>query len=256
MPLRIGFDMDGVLADFASAYHDVEVRLFGPARATTRAGNPEEEAREERGEKAEEGDRPDGRRKAAGGPKPDDEKKGAAKKEPRPSELRRRRDLVWQAIQDTPDFWTTLKPLDATAVRRIHEMMVRHRWEVFFITQRPATEGDTVQRQTQRWLVEHGFDLPSVLVIPGSRGAAAGALHLDYHVDDSAKNCIDVKSESRARPLLIVEASDDTSVLSARRLGIGTASSIDECLTVLEQASLARTQPTLFHRIAKLVGWQ
>ena len=256
MPLRIGFDMDGVLADFASAYHDVEVRLFGPARATTRAGNPEEEAREERGEKAEEGERPDGRRKAAGGPKPDDEKKGAAKKEPRPSELRRRRDLVWQAIQDTPDFWTTLKPLDATAVRRIHEMMVRHRWEVFFITQRPATEGDTVQRQTQRWLVEHGFDLPSVLVIPGSRGAAAGALHLDYHVDDSAKNCIDVKSESRARPLLIVEASDDTSVLSARRLGIGTASSIDECLTVLEQASLARTQPTLFHRIAKLVGWQ
>ena len=257
MPLRIGFDMDGVLADFASAYHDVEVRLFGPARATTRAGNPEEEARDERGEqKAEEGDRPDGRRKAeAGRPKPD-EKKDAAKKGPRPSELRRRRDLVWQAIQDTPDFWTTLKPLDATAVRRIHEMMVRHRWEVFFITQRPATEGDTVQRQTQRWLVEHGFDLPSVLVIPGSRGAAAGALHLDYHVDDSAKNCIDVKSESRARPLLIVEAGDDTSVLSARRLGIGTASSIDECLTVLEQASLARTQPTLFHRIAKLVGWQ
>jgi len=163
---------------------------------------------------------------------------------------------VWQAIQDTPDFWTTLKPLDATAVRRIHEMMVRHRWEVFFITQRPATDGDTVQRQTQRWLVAHGFDLPSVLVIPGSRGAAAGALQLDYHVDDSAKNCIDVKSESRARPLLIVDPEDDMSVLSARRLGIGTASTIDECLEVLEQASLARTQPTLFHRIAKLVGWQ
>ena len=47
--------------------------------------------------------------------------------------------------------------------------MIRHRWEVFFITQRPATEGQTVQRQTQRWLVEQGFDLPSVLVISGSR---------------------------------------------------------------------------------------
>jgi len=265
MPLRIGFDMDGVLADFASAYHDVEVRLFGPAKATTRAGNPEEEAREDKGEdgrqKAEGGTRKaeeDGTRKTEGGTskKAEGERKDAVKTEPRPSELRRRRDLVWQAIQDTPDFWTTLKPLDATAVQRIHEMMVRHRWEVFFITQRPATEGDTVQRQTQRWLVEHGFDLPSVLVIPGSRGAAAGALQLDYHVDDSAKNCIDVKSESRARPLLIVDPEDDMSVLSARRLGIGTASTIDECLTVLEQASLARTQPTLFHRIAKLVGWQ
>lgn len=26
-------------------------------------------------------------------------------------------------------------------------MMLRHRWEVFFITQRPATDGQTVQRQ-------------------------------------------------------------------------------------------------------------
>ena len=30
MTLRIGFDMDGVLADLASAYRDVEARLFGP----------------------------------------------------------------------------------------------------------------------------------------------------------------------------------------------------------------------------------
>ena len=30
MALRIGFDMDGVLADFAGAYQEVEVRLFGP----------------------------------------------------------------------------------------------------------------------------------------------------------------------------------------------------------------------------------
>jgi hypothetical protein len=147
------------------------------------------------------------------------------------------------------------RPLDADAVRRIHEMMVRHRWEVFFLTQRPATEGDTVQRQTQRWLVEQGFDLPSVLVIAGSRGAAAAALRLDYHVDDSAKNCIDVKSESGAKPLLIVDAADDVTAQSARRLGIGTATSIDECLTILEQASLARSQPNLLHRIAKLVGW-
>ena len=58
-------------------------------------------------------------------------------------------------------------------------MMLRRGLEVFFITQRPATVGQTVQRQTQYWLRQQGFDLPSVLVISGSRGAAAGALRLD-----------------------------------------------------------------------------
>ena len=253
MPLRIGFDMDGVLADFATAYHEVEVRLFGPSNATSRAGNPEEEA-------ADESDDDPGVSAGAGEstPQPDTRKKkrgAAGKKALRPAELRRRRDLVWEAIHETTDFWTTLKPLDADAVRRIHEMMVRHRWEVFFLTQRPATEGDTVQRQTQRWLVAQGFDLPSVLVINGSRGAAAAALRLDYHVDDSAKNCIDVKSESDAKPLLIVDPADDATATSARRLGIGTAATIDECLTILEQASINRTHPNLLHRLAKLVGW-
>ena len=31
MTVRIGFDMDGVLADFATAFRDVETRLFGTA---------------------------------------------------------------------------------------------------------------------------------------------------------------------------------------------------------------------------------
>jgi hypothetical protein len=135
-------------------------------------------------------------------------------------------------------------------------MMLRLRWEVFFITQRPATDGQTVQRQTQKWLVEQGFDLPSVIVINGSRGAAAGAMKLDFHVDDSPTNCVDVKSESGARPILIVPGGDETTVKSARKLGIGTASSITECLDILEQATRAHTEPKLFERIAALVGWR
>jgi hypothetical protein len=134
--------------------------------------------------------------------------------------------------------------------------MLRHRWEVFFITQRPATEGDTVQRQTQRWLVEQGFDLPAVLVIGGSRGAAAGALRLNYHVDDSAQNCIDVMSDSRAKAILIAPDDDLTTVTSARKLGIGVAPGIGACLEILDQATAARTQPNLFGKLAALVGWK
>ena len=69
-----------------------------------------------------------------------------------PARDRSRRDAIWRQIVATEDFWTTLQPLDPTAVRRIQDLMLRHRWEVVFITQRPATRGDTVQRQTQRWL--------------------------------------------------------------------------------------------------------
>lgn len=236
--LRIGFDMDGVLADFEAAFRDVEVRLFGPAGHVD-VGQPEKEEESQRAPEPAEADEADAKVRVASA-----------------RALRRRRDAIWQAIQATTNFWETLAPTEAGAVRRIHEMMVRHRWEVFFITQRPATEGDTVQRQTQRWLVAQGFDLPSVLVIHGSRGAAAGALRLNYHVDDSAQNCIDVIADSKAKPILILPASGDSTVASARKLGIGTVASVGECLDILEKASAARAEPGLLARIAEVVGWK
>jgi hypothetical protein len=229
MSLRIGCDLDGVLADFAKAYREVEVRLFGVGE-TARAGNPEDEH-----------DQPD---------PPDESPRDTARRH------RRRSDAIWAAIKATPDFWTGLTPIEPNAVRRLHALMLEHRWEVFFITQRPATLGDTVQRQTQRWLSEQGFDMPSVLVIPGSRGAAAAALSLHYHVDDSATNCVDIKSESKARPIMIIGDDDPVEVASARRLGIGTANGIGAALDVLAKASAARSRPHVLQQIAQMVGWK
>jgi len=262
MPLRIGFDMDGVLADFSLAFREVESRLFGRGEGPS-ADEParEEEVQETRARHSEDASLRKGGGPANGGaegpgsekvPEPLEDTRAAKKKG---GEGRRRRDLIWRDIQSTPNFWSTLKPTDENAVRRIHEMTLRHQWEVFFITQRPKTNGETVQRQTQHWLVEQGFDLPSVLVLAGSRGAAAGALRLDYHVDDSAQNCLDVIADSKARPILIVPDNDALSVLGARKLGIATARSIGECLDILEEVAKVHTQPTLLQRLAALVGW-
>jgi hypothetical protein len=229
MPLRIGFDMDGVLADFSSAFHEVEARLFGRGKPI-RAELPEEA--EERGS----GDQ------ALGAGSVDD--------------TRRRSEAIWNAIRSTPGFWTTLKPLDPTAVRRIRDEMIRHRWEVFFITQRPETLGETVQRQTQRWLLAQGFDVPSVLVIGGSRGAAAKALRLDYHVDDSPQNCLDVMSEGHAKPILIVPSGNEATTRRARSLGIGVAKNIGECVDILDQVSVAGEEPGVLQKLAAAVGWK
>jgi hypothetical protein len=123
------------------------------------------------------------------------------------------------------------------AIPRIFDLMIRGGWEVFFITHRPATAGETVQRQTQLWLRDQGFDLPSVLVISGSRAAAAGALRLSYHVDDNPQNCLDVASALTARPILIAPERDEITENSARRLRISVARNIGEALDILAAAA-------------------
>lgn len=242
MPLRIGFDMDGVLADFSTAFHEVEVRLFGRGRPI-RPDLPEEAEEKQSG-------------RSATGPHLRQGSGGQALGAGSGDDTHRRSEAIWNVIRSTPGFWTTLKPLDPTAVRRIRDEMIRHRWEVFFITQRPETVGETVQRQTQRWLLAQGFDVPSVLVIGGSRGAAAKALRLDYHVDDSAQNCLDVMSEGHAKPILIVPSSNEAMARRARSLGIGVAETIGDGLDILDQVSVAGEEPGVLQKLAAAVGWK
>jgi deoxypyrimidine-specific 5' nucleotidase type C protein (NT5C) len=250
IPLRIAFDMDGTLADLSSAYASLEERIFGPE--TTEHEQPAPEAREEE-QHAEEG-QPEGAAPAvaAGGeaPRKHQERRMSARS------ASRHRDRIWRVIEATPDFWLTLKPIDPEALKRLNHLTREHRWEVFFITQRPATAGGTVQWQTHKWLLEHGISMPNVIPLSGGRGRAASALQLDYLVDDTPQNCVDVLSDSSTRAILLIDPDDPIAETSARRLGIGTARSINEALDLLVQATSARTNPSLFEKLRKLVGWK
>ena len=239
MPPRIAFDLDGVLADFGAAYGRVADSLFPEARGRPTAADGSE-SREDR------------RRDV-----PSDAPEDAPADQPVPARERRssarRRNRVWKAIRSTPDFWLTLDPIDPDVVRRLHERAVDGRWELFFVTQRPATAGDTVQRQTQRWLAEQGFELPSVIVHEASRGALAAALELDALVDDTVEHCVDVISQSSARAILVAPETDEATEANARRLGIeicaGPAASVD-----LLDAALGGRTGGFFRRARRAAG--
>lgn len=244
VPLRMAFDMDGTLADLSSAYAEVEKRLLGAADTHER---PAPEAREVEQHEESTANPPAG----AEGERRERDRRADAH-----VAMIHNRDRVWRAIEATPNFWTTLKPLEHGAIKRLYELTGEHNWEVFFVTQRPATAGGTVQWQTHKWLVEHGFKTPSVIPLSGARGKLASALRLDYLVDDTPQNCVDVLSDSSTRAILLIDQHDPLSAASARRLGIGVARSMHEVLDLLVQATAARANPSLFEKLRKLVGWQ
>lgn len=222
--LRIGVDLDGTLADLSSAYREIEQALFGT--------------------------RPEG--------DPVDLSPGAIEltEKERLHAVRQRtgrQDAVWRAIKEIPDFWTTLKPLEQDVIRRLSQSAVAHRWEVFFLTQRPQTAGLTAQLQTQRWLVAQGFEMPSVLTLNGSRGKAAHALDLDFLIDDLAKNCVDVVSDSKCQPILVLRKPDPESLAAARGIKIGVVSSVDEAIGMLTRPAL-ESRAGAIRSVLKLLG--
>jgi len=236
--------MDGTLADLSSAYAAVEDRLFGAEAAEHE--RPAPEAREEE-QHVEIGDAP---------AEPVEIPRKLSSRRAAIRSGTRHRDRIWRVIEATPNFWTTLKPIDPEAIKRINQLTLEHNWEVFFITQRPATAGANVQWQTHKWLLEYGIEMPNVIPLSGGRGKVASALQLDYLIDDTPQNCVDVLSDSSTRAILLVDENDAISVNSARRLGIGTAADINEVLDLLVQATAARTNPSLFEKLRKLVGWK
>jgi hypothetical protein len=213
MSLRLGFDVDGVLADFKSGFealasaHDVH----GPGAAARS---------------------PDQTRTLT------------------PADLKR----LWDRIAATANWWTTLEPFEPDAIARLYALSREHRWEVVFLTKRPPSAGESVQFQTQWWLERHGFLLPAVVTVPGSRGELANALRLDLVVDDQLVNCVEVVSASGAKAVLMARGEEEQALRDhATSRGIGVVSNLAETIRVIER--LQDILPARKGRLVRLMDW-
>lgn len=160
---------------------------------------------------------------------------------------------LWRQVRARENFWESLEELDRGSVERLARLADERRWEVIFLTKRPETAGFTSQRQTQHWLVAHGFPLPSVYVVQGSRGRIAASLALDIVVDDRPENCLDVCVDSKARALLVWRHGEPPP--ATKRLGIGAVKTVDECLDLLVEADTPPAGRTgVIGRVLQMLG--
>ena len=237
MSLRIGFDMDGVFADMEGALFRHAETLFG--RDAIQNSNPLIDlAADNEGDVA-----------VAGSAEAD-----AAPALQNAQLTRRQQRLLWRHVGAINGFWESLDEIEAGSVARLGTVAAERRWEIIFLTKRPAGAGATPQLQTQRWLQARGFPLPSVFVVQGSRGRIAAALDLDVVVDDRAENCLDVSLDSKARPVLVWRGPANQMPPAAKSLGIGALTSVMECLDILVDLDSRADRPGVLDRVLRRLG--
>jgi hypothetical protein len=233
--LRLGFDLDGTVADMQSALAREARRLFpdvDPASLPTSAAS------------ADPSKSPASKTEAASDPQFHTNALTSAQQ----------REL-WKVVCAQPNFWETLEEIEPGALARLYAVAKERRWEVIFLTSRPESAGDTAQTQSHRWLVAHGFVTPSIFVVHGTRGKIASSLALDVFVDDRPENCLDISIDSSARPILVWRGQEENVPLSARQLGIGAVTSIAQCLDILEDLDRSHDSGGGFvNRLKTLLG--
>jgi hypothetical protein len=212
MALRIGIDVDGVLADFRTAFHTAAIRVL-----------------------RREVDEGDVSPQSAGPLAPDDLRK------------------VWDYIAKTQNWWMAVEPYEPGQIARLYSLTRAAGWEVFFLTRRPPSAGDSVQFQTQWWIERCGFYLPAVLTVPGSRGDIANGLRLDLLVDDQLINCVEVVSATPTRALLVQRTDDKAARDHAINRGIGVVSTLTEAVSIIER--LHDVLPQKRGRLLRLSEW-
>ena len=260
MSLRIACDLDGTLADMEGALQREAERLFGDGVDLRARGHVVAVAAEDQDENEDEVRLPLSPEQGFGGTGEADATSAAGKPDV-PAHASRRRPLtkremrqLWRHVSEIEDFWMTLAEIEPGAVAKLAALAAVRRWEVIFVTKRPATRGDTAQLQSQRWLEAHGFNYPSVYVMNGSRGRLADVLDLHAVIDDRPENCLDVQTDSSARAILVWRDEPSGVPAAAPRVGITVVHQFADALELLQQMDKGERRPTLLGRIRAAIG--
>ncbi len=251
MPLRIGFDLDGVLADMDAALAREAEAVFGEAMMRRIVeGSSKVEPAADAAEAADPPPPPTPAEKAASS--------GDAEVTPPATKLQlttRQQRRLWHHVAGVENFWESLNELEPGVIPRLAALAADRRWEIIFLTKRPETVGSTAQVQSQRWLEAHGFPLPSVFVVQRSRGRIAASLGLEFVIDDTPENCLDVVVDSKARAVLVWREDQKKLPAAAKRLGIGVVTSVAECLSILEEVdNTLQQEPGMMGRVMQMLG--
>ena len=150
MNYKFGIDVDGVLADFESSFRLAANKIF-PDRLP-------------------EGYRPDNW----------DYTDKFTKEEFK---------AAWVEVNSTPDFYFYEQPMREN-VRSLKYFLTEHKCEVYYITSRRDTAGDSIMRQTEMWLDAQGLLVrrggACIIPVPNTsaKREVLSALKIPYMLDD------------------------------------------------------------------------
>lgn len=163
--MKIGFDVDGVMANFTAAYQALTVRIAGVNLFLPGddVNPPCWDWPEYRGYDA---------------------------------DVMKR---VWKHIRSTPDWWERLAPLDGAETLAMCMPELDQKHDLYYAT---ARGGNNVKRQTESWIRNYvGAPAPTVLIAQ-DKALVMAALRLDAYIDDNLDNilsCVAANADEAAR---------------------------------------------------------
>lgn len=176
--MKIGFDVDGVLADFYRPYERLIVGISGENRfpALTDAGPAVWDWPQFHGY-------------------PEDIVSEA-----------------WRRIKKQSGFWRSFLPLPGMTElkREWDDLYFDH--DIYFVT---ARVGPAAKTETEFWLEEGGIQRPTVLITP-DKGVVAKALGLDYYIDDKHESVVDVVQQSPGTKAFLLEKAYNQQFVKSR----------------------------------------
>lgn len=165
--MKLGFDLDGVLADFNTAFIELIRQQTGIVLPRPSATYPDV-----------------WNYHVAGGVTPEQE------------------IALWNTIGHS-QFWGTLHAYPETL--EVLDKLTKLRFEghdIYFVTSRP---GEKAKFLTERWLSLHGMNNPTVLVT-SDKGPVVQGLGLEAFIDDKPENLTEIDKASPSTRLYLYDA--------------------------------------------------